>query len=785
MKVEGYDLKFYFSFNELKYKCVETISGTFDDGLSLDSEGLLIEDIESNGKKVAYQLDGSVLKIPALDSNSVVITFSGKVSSMSLMGIHESRYETGRIITTQMEPTGARSVFPCVDRPDEKAKFKIEVNVDSRVEVISNRRPAVREVSDGKSHFIFEETPPMSTYLVYIGIGDFDIISRTKQGRTIAVATSPGKAHEGQFSLKLLQRLLPRYERYYKIKYPFDKVHLIALPQFGAGAMENWGAITFRELALLFNESVSFGQKKQIAYTVSHEFAHQWFGDLVTMKWWDDLWLNESFATFVGYKILSKLYPEWNLWQDFLREETLSSMSKDSLMGTHPVRVPVKSPDEISEIFDEISYGKGASVLRMIEEYIGEEKFREGVYRYLKHFEYSNATSEDLWTSLSEVSKKDISSLMKSWLEKEGLPVVTVSSENDTIRVSQRRFTFLKNHDDYIWEIPLFLKKGNRTTKILFKDKEKKFRGSLDTLFDTKAAGYYRILFKGNLLDRILAAGPSSEFLAKLIDDYFSFLLSGDIEFEEFSKLIALLRERNDYTLVQRLGDILEQLALILDSDGIISTASQYLNDKLSLFSNEKDENSKAIVDNLSTVLAIIDPKFRESEKQKINDFKSVPPERRMSVLISSAMSNYEKGKLWDMARSPENDTESARVMFAMGMFPDIQAVNEFLNFSVSRTEMRGNLLYALRGATMNKNFRGEIWKWLPSNLNVIREIYKGSSSVSRLLEIIISIDGIGHRREVEAFIKSNSIPEASAGIKNGLEKLEVNENLISKITRK
>ncbi|MEM0073568.1 MAG: M1 family metallopeptidase [Thermoplasmatales archaeon] len=785
MKIELYDLKFSFKFDELKYSCVETIFGEFDDGLKLDSEGLMIKSVKADGKDVDYKVNGNTLEIPSIKSSSIVISFSGVVSSISLMGIHESRYETGRIITTQMEPTGARSVFPCVDRPDAKARFRIEVNVDSKVEVISNTKPSVRELGENGSHFIFEETPPMSTYLVYIGIGDFDTISKTVQGRTITVATSPGKASEGRFSLNLLQHLLPRYEKYYKIKYPFDKVHLIALPQFGAGAMENWGAITFRELALLYNDSVSFSQKKQIAYTVSHEFAHQWFGDLVTMKWWDDLWLNESFATFVGYKILSKIYPEWGLWQDFLRQETLPSMSKDSLLSTHPVRAAVKSPDEISEIFDEISYGKGASVLRMIEEFIGEEKFKEGVYRYLKRFEYSNATSEDLWNSLSEVSGKDISSLMKSWLNKEGLPVVIVSQENGSIKVSQKRFTYIENNDGYLWEVPLFLKSDKRMRKLLLKEKERKIKVGADVILDPKAAGYYRLLFKGNLLNKILASDPTPEFLGKLIDDYYAFLLSGDIDFSDLSALVSSLRSRDEYTLVLRLGDVLEQLAQIVPTDEIISTASSYYKEKLERFSGSKDENSKVIVDNFSTALAIIDPKFRESEKVKLDDFESIPAERRTSVLISAAMSNYQKDRLWDMLRSPENDVESARAMFAMGMFPDAAAVTEFLNFAVSRTEMRGNLIYALRGSIINREFRAEIWKWLPQNLNTIREIYKGSSSISRLMELAISIDGIGHRQDVDAFLGSNSIPEASAGIKNGLEKLEINEKLIARITRK
>jgi len=785
MKVEYYDLNFYFKFNELNYTCIETVKGDFDGDLELDCEGLVVDSVKKNGGDVSFEMSNGKLKIKTLNSDSITISFSGKVSSISLMGIHESRYESGRIITTQMEPTGARSVFPCVDRPDVKARFRIQVNVDARVEVISNTMPVISEVNDDKSRFVFEETPPMSTYLLYLGIGDFETISRSRGGRKIIVATSPGKASEGLFSLRLLQKLLPRYERYYKIRYPFKKVHLVALPQFGAGAMENWGAITFRESSFLVNKSTSFNQKKNVAYTVSHEFAHQWFGDLVTMKWWDDLWLNESFATFVGYKILAKIYPDWNLWEDFLREETLGSMAKDSLLGSHPVRVPVNNPDEIAEIFDEISYGKGASILRMIEEYLGERSFREGVYRYLKKFEYSNATASDLWDSLSEASGKDVMSLMKSWLEKAGMPVVTVTKEQNGIRVAQRKFTYKRNDDNYTWEIPLFVRRGGRTSKVLLKQRSRKINGDGNIVLDPKGVGYYRILLKGELLKNALNSNPSPGFLAKLVDDYYSFLLSGDVSFPEFSEMFETIRERNDYTLVLRMGDVLEQLATVVHSQEIIDIAVGYFEEKLKIFEGRSDENSKVILDNFSSALAVLDPKFRERQRVRIREFDEVLPEFRLSVLLSSAMDNYEKGTLWDMLRSPKNDIELARTMLAMGMMPSVSDVTDFLNFSVSRTELRGNLLYAVFGAIRNRNFRSEIWNWLSSNIGTIREIYKGSSSVSRLMEMAISTAGIGNRERVNAFIASNNIPEASIGIKNGLERLDVYESLISRILRK
>ena len=779
--LESYDLKFSFKFKELEYECIEIVKGKFSGTVEFNVENLKVNSISVDGKNSSFTLNDKKLLVGPVDGSEIIINFSGTVSETSLMGIHDAKYETGHIITTQMEPTGARSVFPCIDEPAAKAKFKVEISVDDEVEVIFNTRPVLREVGNGRAHFVFEETPAMSTYLIYVGIGKFDVISKNSKGRVLYVATSPGKAKEGKFSLNLLSKLFTKYEAYYKIKFPLPKMHLVALPQFGSGAMENWGAITFREIALLVNNSVSFRSKKQIAYVVSHEFAHQWFGDLVTMKWWDDLWLNESFATFVGFKILSKVHKDWNLWEDFQREETLQSMRKDGLLTTHPIRVEVKDPDEISEIFDEISYGKGASILRMTEQFIGERKYREGIYQYLKSHEYSNASGEDLWTSLSEASKIDVSSLMKSWLEKGGFPLLRIREENGDLVLNQQKFSYLTNEDPYLWQVPVFLERSGKRGKILLKKKEKKIRNAGGLSINPNGEGYYRVLFEGNLTDRMLSESSSSEFVMKLIDDYYSFLLSGTIDLQQFISVVDKVKKRNEYSIVLRLAEIFAELTDILESASLNQIVVNYLREKLVVFKDTQEENSKVVLERILTELALNDKEFRSSEKLKINDYSNVAPEERTAVLVSASMEEFNKEFLWNMVKAPENDMESIRAMNALTYSPKNEEVSQFLDYVKSIPEYRGNFIYSMFSAISNKAYRKELWRWTSANLNGVREIFVGSSTVSRYLEELIAVGGIGNRSIVDEFLSKEKVPEAARAIKNGLERLQINEKLVQR----
>ena len=326
------------------------------------------------------------------------------------------------------------------------------------------------DTADGRVRHRFHPTPRMSTYLLFIGIGRFEEVKLSSQGLEVIAAARPKQAHKSKFILGIASAVLKDYSQYFGIAYPLEKLHLIALPEYHTGAMENWGAITSRESYVLVGERSGVSSRKRAALVITHEIAHQWFGDLVTMKWWNDLWLNESFATFMEHKMMSRARPEWDVWADFLRFETFRSMNQDALRNTHPIEVRVDTPDEIGQAFDAISYGKGANVIRMIESYIGEENFRKGVSDYLHKFSYSNARGKDLWKSLESSSGQPVSRIMGAWVRKPGYPLVKVMTSRGRVTLSQSRFSLENVPTRETWPIPVtFEVNGNHGGLLLEK----------------------------------------------------------------------------------------------------------------------------------------------------------------------------------------------------------------------------------------------------------------------------------------------------------------------------
>src|SRR3989344_7450277 len=318
------------------------------------------------------------------------LVFRGVLND-KMHGFYRSRYEVaGReyhLATTQFEATDARRAFPCFDEPAAKAVFDIQLIVPNKSTAISNTMPtAIREPSPGYQVVEVSPSPKMSTYLVAFIVGDLEYIEKkTEEGVLVRVFTTPGKKHQAEFALDCAVKSLSFFTKYFDIPYPMPVLDMVAIPDFASGAMENWGAVTYREEALLIDhENSSAAAKQWVAVVVAHELSHQWFGNLVTMEWWTHLWLNEGFASYIEYLAVDHIFPDWEMWTEFVSSDLGNALSLDSLKHTHPIEVPVHHPDEISEIFDAVSYSKGASVIRMLAEYIGEKDFRDGLRHYLR-----------------------------------------------------------------------------------------------------------------------------------------------------------------------------------------------------------------------------------------------------------------------------------------------------------------------------------------------------------------------------------------------------------------
>ena len=395
---------------------------------------------------------------------TLVVRFAGVISE-TLRGFYRSNYVAADgskrwLGATQFEATNARRAFPCFDEPAFKATFEVTILVPEGRTAISNMPVANRDAR----RVTFAPTPPMSTYLLMFAVGEFERIeSATKDGVPVRVHTTPGRTALGRFALEVAVNGLEWFDKYYGIPYAqsVPKCDLLAIPDFEAGAMENWGAITSRETEIFVDaEKSSIPQKRRVAQVILHELAHQWFGNLVTPEWWSYLWLNESFATFMSFKAMDALFPDWNVWEEYVDGITSGGIALDSLRSSHPVEVPVADPNEIERTFDPISYNKGGSVLRMLEQALGEKSFQKGISLYLRRHQYGHATSEDLWNAMGDASGTDIRSMMEGWTRQTGLPVLIAKRVGPNLKLAQERF-FLdrdpakRTKDKALWDIPV------------------------------------------------------------------------------------------------------------------------------------------------------------------------------------------------------------------------------------------------------------------------------------------------------------------------------------------
>ena len=439
-------------------------------------------------------------EIPA-GGASVHIRYTGHLND-KLRGLYLSTFNGRKYAVTQMEATDARVAFPSFDEPAFKATFDITAIVDKGDTAISNNVVVSDTAGPGDKHTIkFATSPKMSSYLIALVVGDFKCLEGSSDGIPIRVCGAPDKVQDGQFALETAEHAMHYYNNYYSIQYPYGKLDLIGLPDFSAGAVEDIGAIMFREIYLDVNKDTSESRKKTNANVIAHEMAHQWFGDLVTMQWWDDIWLNEGFATWMSPKPVNAWKPEWNNRMDEVGIAT-NTMIDDSLKSTRPIRTQAETPGQIEELFDAIAYGKAATVLRMVEQYIGPENFRAGVNAYLEKYQYSNATAEDFWNTVAAVSHRPVDKIISTFVNEPGVPLVSVTASckgNQTrLHLEQQRFfrdsATMKKGSSELWNIPVCLRNSQGVQCEILTKRQEDFsvKGcSPWTVGSADAYGYY------------------------------------------------------------------------------------------------------------------------------------------------------------------------------------------------------------------------------------------------------------------------------------------------------
>lgn len=497
----------------------------------------------------------------------LTMTFSGTLND-KLRGFYRSTYKDERGVThslaaTQFEATDARRAFPCWDEPDFKAVFATTLVIDPTLIAVSNTTIVAETRAGGKKVVRFADTIKMSTYLVAFIVGRIEPSEPTMIGSTpLRLWAIPGKNHLTKFGQDIAAASLSFFESYYGIPYPGDKLDLLAIPDFASGAMENLGAITYRETALLVDrQSATHGELERVADVVAHENAHMWFGDLVTMSWWNGLWLNEAFATFMEMLAVDAWKPEWKRWDSF-GVARAAAFSVDGLRSTRPIEYPVLAPKDAEAMFDVLTYEKGASVLRMLEQHIGPTVFRDGVRDYLRAHAYGNADTNDLWVSLGKIAKQPVPELMNGWIFQPGFPLVTATvSPSSELTITQQRFSYLSDEQsgasqDQRWQIPLQLRitAGGKagTSRILLTEKSTAVPLPHDwesVLINEEGHGFYRVRYAPELLDRILKVGIDRLAVTErfnLLNDAWATTVAGLMPLTDYLDLTARFTAERD-----------------------------------------------------------------------------------------------------------------------------------------------------------------------------------------------------------------------------------------------
>ena len=768
---------------------------------SLDCSSLNVVSAKVNGKPTRFRVDPkrSKLVVSGVPRTRAVleIEFTKQVAEDVIFGLYKSRYGDKYILATDLEPAEARTVFPCVDEPLYKAVFRVQITTESGLKVITNT-PLERaeDAGGGKTRHVFEQTPRMSTYLFFFAIGDLEETQARAGEVAVITATRPGQAKNSELALRMVSGSVQDFAGYYGVPYPLKKLHVVALPEYHTGAMENWGAISSRESYALVTETSAFGQKNRGAMSMVHEVAHQWFGDLVTMRWWDDLWLNESFATFMGYKMTGRLRPEWDMPSVFLRDETFAAMHLDAVKTTHPVHAHVKKVEEAAHNFDAISYNKGASILRMLESYVGEEAFRKGVSDYLRKFSYSNATGHDLWESLGEASNLPVTEVAKEWLTRPGFPVVSVRRRGRKVVLSQRKFIARGRASADPWPIPTTISTGGRTESVFF-DKRSMTVDADPTsviLLNKGRSAFHLTLYDQEGYDQLAGAFSqlSPHDRAGLVNDLFLLLQAGEIEPDQYLRFIALCGGTPDSITVETAASQLNLLnAIAWDSAKLRGIYPKFFPPIIERIGEDprpgEPEYIGASREDLTSLYVELDEAYARKLAPRFEHYAEVNPDLRGAVATAYALVNGEEAKkpLLEMVKKLQGEVDRAKIYGALCSFRDPSLIEETLALGISGEVSRSDSVYPLTYTAYNTSAREVYWKWLTKNYDKILDMYGGSQQFYLYMGRVFPVCGVTRVGEVKRFLSGRRMKQGGSSLTRALEFLAINSNLRQKMLGK
>jgi len=765
--------------------------------------------VDANGTRIAatHRFDADTERLTltperaiAVGPHTVHLAFRGTLND-KLKGFYRSTFTmpsndasdgVERVIgTTQMEPTDARLAFPCWDEPDFKAVFAVTLVVDDGLLAISNGGEVGRTTRpDGRIELRFADTIPMSTYLVAFVVGPLEATEPVDvDGVPLRVIHVPGKAHLAPFALEVGAFCLKLFADYYEIPYPSDKCDLIALPDFAAGAMENLGAITFREAVLLIDPADSTQSELQrVADVVAHELAHMWFGDLVTMKWWNGLWLNEAFATFMELAAVDAFKPEWQRWVAFTNERA-AAFAIDSLASTRPIEFPVHSPHEAEGMFDLLTYQKGASVLRMLEQFLGHDGFRAGIRRYLKAREYGNAETTDLWDAIEEATGEPVRRIMDTWIFQGGHPVIAVEASGDDVTFTQRRFRYLPDNGSATWAVPLLVSVGGGDPQKVLLDGPSTTvtlpGASKGIVVNAGGHGFYRVAYSPDLLAALGTHLGDLEPVerALLLDDTWAAVLAGDTAASDFLDLARGFDNETDPAVWTTLSGALGAIDRILDGDartrfqalvrGIARPIAEGLGWEPSFGESELLAQTRQLV---LTLLGTVgdDADVQARARRALDATGTDPNVAAASVNIVAHVGNdADWDRYVDRFRTSESPQEQLRYLYALGMFPSPELADRTLALTLDEIRSQ-NAPFVVFHLLHNREVNERTWAWVKREWPRIIERFP-DNTIPRLLGGVVTLSTPELQADVEAFVSAHPVPQAAKTVEQHLERLRVN----------
>ncbi|MGD8990711.1 MAG: M1 family metallopeptidase [Desulfobacterales bacterium] len=734
----------------------------------------------------------------------VQVRYNGQIND-KMAGFYRSQYtHSGKsdfIAVTQFEESDARRAFPCMDHPAKKATFDISMDIDSERVAISNATiKQETPLADGKKRVIFEQTPKMSTYLVFFGVGAFEFTQDTEDPR-VRVATLPGMKPYAKFGLEFGRKALAFSEKYYGIPYPLPKMDLIAIPDFAFGAMENWGAITFRENLLLhYPEVTSKSGQERICEVIAHEIAHQWFGNLVTPEDWKYLWLNESFATYFGYGVVAHYHPQWETWQQFLWGSTGSAMARDALLENFAIEIPGGEHVVINVSTAPIIYNKGGSILRQVEGYIGAENFQKGLQDYLKTYEYDNAASHNLWEAFEQASEQPIGDMMKSWIEQPGYPVISVKKQGNKLHLAQQRFSYLPADSDQQWQVPVtiqFYSGTNRSERSTFlmnsTTHEINFPSQAHAYkVNDQQTGFYIVRYQDEANLAALGQRVADQTLPPedrwgLQNDLFALYKSAEVAFTAYLDFLAHYRNERSFLPLVSISNHLQHAHLVLDAKQqhkIASLVRPWFEEVLNDIGLEPDTDEKHTTAILREQL-LWHAALSGSEKASafaVRQFarwmqgETVHPDIMKSVLQIAAFTGDQHTFASLQKRFEQSMVEHERmnILIALGCFKAMEPLENALKYILDGVPARNKFVPVVAMAS-NPYAIPLLWDWYVSHLEQIEQFHP--MLYERVVASIIPVAGMEDPQAVKNFFADyiQNTDKATDVIKLSLERLEIN----------